>query len=297
MNALKRKAESLLDEAKAMQEQVHVWEEKEAHWNDLQRRIQENVGNMPHLITLNVGGALFTTTKETLLRIKDTYFHAMLGSGLWKPDAPGHAYFLDLEPTTFTRVVDYLRTGKLSFEGLNGWESEKLQESLDYLEIHQVEEKTPLAWSWDPMQCCSHLLLSHDNSVIKVSTTTIQYKSAMGTAPVTRFRVRLDEFGVSTYVGMSLASQYKKNSWNRGYYLRVSDGSITTRPGIFGSKYASCGFTRGDVVTVRFDAGKIYFEVNGDDLGVAFVVDAATSPTELFPVVTMIEEGEVCIVE
>ncbi|KDO16614.1 hypothetical protein SPRG_17829 [Saprolegnia parasitica CBS 223.65] len=37
-------------------------------------------------ITLNVGGTLFTTARETLLRMPGSYFDAMLSSDHWRPN-------------------------------------------------------------------------------------------------------------------------------------------------------------------------------------------------------------------
>ncbi|EQC37379.1 hypothetical protein SDRG_04983 [Saprolegnia diclina VS20] len=39
------------------------------------------------IVTLNVGGTLFMTARETLLRIPGSYFDAMLSSDHWRPNA------------------------------------------------------------------------------------------------------------------------------------------------------------------------------------------------------------------
>ena len=41
-------------------------------------------------IKLDVGGKIFATSKETLLRWPNTYFHGLLVSGNWKPDGDGN---------------------------------------------------------------------------------------------------------------------------------------------------------------------------------------------------------------
>ncbi|KAF0711992.1 hypothetical protein AaE_012163, partial [Aphanomyces astaci] len=57
-----------------------------ATWAELEDRVRHNLHNQPNIITLNVGGTTFQTSKDTLLRGEGTYFHALLGSGQWKPE-------------------------------------------------------------------------------------------------------------------------------------------------------------------------------------------------------------------
>jgi hypothetical protein len=59
------------------------------HWSDLQSKMQENAKNAREMITLDVGGTLFRTTKSTLLKMDGSYFHAMLASGDWLPNEMG----------------------------------------------------------------------------------------------------------------------------------------------------------------------------------------------------------------
>ncbi|KAF0711933.1 Aste57867_4955 [Aphanomyces stellatus] len=117
---------------KTMEAHVSELKTKEAHWLELERRDQVNLVDVPKLVTLNVGGSLFTTSKETLLRVEGSNFHAMLGSGHWKPDV-GNAYFLDLHAPTFYRVLTFLRTGKPWLDGLNTYE--ELRTSMEYLHL------------------------------------------------------------------------------------------------------------------------------------------------------------------
>lgn len=69
---------------------------------------------LPDLITFNVGGVKFTTTKCTLTK-GDTFFTAFLDSGV-PPDDKG-VYFLDRSPKLFGVVLEYLRSGTLDLRG------------------------------------------------------------------------------------------------------------------------------------------------------------------------------------
>jgi FKBP-type peptidyl-prolyl cis-trans isomerase (trigger factor) len=64
-------------------------EAKERYWSQLQARMQENAKKPHDLITLNVGGTKFMTTKSTLIKMEGSYFHAMLASGDWLPNEKG----------------------------------------------------------------------------------------------------------------------------------------------------------------------------------------------------------------
>ncbi len=58
--------------------------------------------------TLNVGGTLFTTTMDTLLKYDDTLFKKILGKDLWWSridDVP----FIDRDPSIFSHILGFMR--------------------------------------------------------------------------------------------------------------------------------------------------------------------------------------------
>ncbi|RHZ19962.1 hypothetical protein DYB37_007085 [Aphanomyces astaci] len=127
-----------------MTEQIEQLDVKLAKWNEMERRVQEDVANVPSVITLNVGGTIFQTAKDTLLRVEGSYFHALLGSGMWNPTpGMGGAYFLDLDPVVFRRVLLFLRTGKVSTDGLNDLELTSFKSMMEYFQLHDSITKAP----------------------------------------------------------------------------------------------------------------------------------------------------------
>ncbi|RHY22715.1 hypothetical protein DYB32_009417, partial [Aphanomyces invadans] len=112
----------------ALQSQMQAWEAHEARLAAFQAQIQKNMALYPTVIALDVGGMVYKTSKATLLAVEGSYFHALLASEHWTPDNGG-SYYLDLHGPTFARVLDYLRTGTLSVDGLNPWECRQLQSS------------------------------------------------------------------------------------------------------------------------------------------------------------------------
>ena len=76
------------------------------------------------IVSLNVGGTLFTTTLTTLGQYRETSMLAAMfdpGSGIPPAlrDANG-AYFIDRNPKAFAAILSYLRTGELfdSYDGI-----------------------------------------------------------------------------------------------------------------------------------------------------------------------------------
>jgi hypothetical protein len=69
-------------------------EADEIRRSQLLSKLQENAKKSLDIITLDIGGTLFRTTKSTLLRIEESFFHAMLSSGDWSPNEMGkNIYF------------------------------------------------------------------------------------------------------------------------------------------------------------------------------------------------------------
>lgn len=65
-----------------------------------------------NIVTLNVGGTLFTTSKTTLLSNKDSFFTQLLDSNFTiDKDEQGHI-FIDRDPKHFPTILNYLRDGR-----------------------------------------------------------------------------------------------------------------------------------------------------------------------------------------
>jgi len=85
-------------------------------------------------ILLNVGGKIFATTLLTLTRDR-SMFTAMF-SGRFAPqrDKAG-SYFIDRDPTYFGHVLNYLRDGALSIEGMLSSEKKALLREARYFQV------------------------------------------------------------------------------------------------------------------------------------------------------------------
>ena len=65
------------------------------------------------IITLNVGGQLFDTTRHTLLSINDTFFTVLLSGRIPSYKDKNGALFIDRDPKLFAIILNYLRTNQL----------------------------------------------------------------------------------------------------------------------------------------------------------------------------------------
>ncbi|RLO04494.1 hypothetical protein DYB28_012027 [Aphanomyces astaci] len=142
-----------------------VMESKVGDWAKLELRIQQNMARAPTIVTLDVGDTIFKTSKDTLVRVKGSYFHVLLGSGLWTPDSGGDAYFLDLDPTLFRRALMFMRTGTaMSTDGLTTIERHEFYAMMEYLNL--TEAPTQLL-EWDPNAHAKEMALSNANRTVE----------------------------------------------------------------------------------------------------------------------------------
>ncbi|CAK4706802.1 unnamed protein product [Aphanomyces euteiches] len=307
MEALKIGSATFLAASQSMLAQVNEWEQREKQWKELEARIAFNIANAPNVVTLDVGGTIFKTTKDILLRFEDSYFHVLLGSGVWKPDSAGTAYFIDLDPATFQYIMVYLRTGDLPFEELREWEQKQLRRSLDYLSIELPAEVPSSKWSWDPSRCSSSLALSESNRVVQVvahnpftfgaSTPISVLESTMavlGSTSVTSFTLRV-ESGTLPCIGFASREGFAVNakaSSKYNYFIDMREG-VGYENGLSKSKFSRNLFSNGDTLTARWSGNKIEFDQNGRVMAIKFTAHPAAV---LFPVVYFKGTAKVSIV-
>eukprot|EP01006_Ploeotia_vitrea_P026453 TRINITY_DN59437_c0_g1_i1.p1 TRINITY_DN59437_c0_g1~~TRINITY_DN59437_c0_g1_i1.p1 ORF type:complete len:542 (+),score=47.20 TRINITY_DN59437_c0_g1_i1:102-1628(+) len=151
-------AEGERDKAKRdiekMREEFHIEEERrksdivseeerlqrlEDQFNARMAAANEAAEASQYLIKLNIGGTEFTTTKHTLLKEPDTFFHAMLRSGSWQPDH-GESYFVDRNARFFQDILDYLRDGELylTVDKLGEDDCKRFKADVEYYQIDSL---------------------------------------------------------------------------------------------------------------------------------------------------------------
>ena len=70
-------------------EKIKILHEQEEKMSREKQRIAEQISKADEKIKLCVGGTIFMTSKSNLLRFEGSYFHSMLGSGLWQAEQDG----------------------------------------------------------------------------------------------------------------------------------------------------------------------------------------------------------------
>merc|ERR1712117_865245 len=92
------------------------------------------------VITLNVGGTVFTTTIATLTKYPNSLLAAMFNQESERPPArkdDNGNFFIDAEPEPFKFILRFLRRGKLS-EYIDGRTLERLEWEADYYGLEEL---------------------------------------------------------------------------------------------------------------------------------------------------------------
>ncbi|KAH8855059.1 BTB/POZ domain-containing protein KCTD3 [Schistosoma japonicum] len=71
------------------------------------------------IVNLNVGGRKFSTSRNTLLWNKNSFFSILLDGALPTMRDESGAIFIDRDPDMFSVILNYLRTGELNLNGVD----------------------------------------------------------------------------------------------------------------------------------------------------------------------------------
>ncbi|XP_068616625.1 BTB/POZ domain-containing protein KCTD3 [Brachionichthys hirsutus] len=71
------------------------------------------------IIQLNVGGTRFSTSRQTLTWIPDSFFSSLLSGRISTLQDETGAIFIDRDPTAFAPILNFLRTKELDLRGVN----------------------------------------------------------------------------------------------------------------------------------------------------------------------------------
>ncbi|KAF0687058.1 Aste57867_21139 [Aphanomyces stellatus] len=229
--------------------------------------------NAPPVVSLNVGGRVFQTSRATLLRQEGSYFDAMLSSGQWQPDAQG-AYFIDLDPTHFARVLNYLRFGDLALDGLANWEVIELMRMLQYLSL---EPPSSLGLLWDPC-LCGRIAPSNQCRTITAAPSFVPF-AALGLQSTDVYSLQIDAMTfeserASIRVGFADDRDHFDPSQPTAWFIdiRLIGPEQYTMPALAPSRPPHVLFANvGDVITVRWvqDQGRLVGHKHGDRRTVA----------------------------
>ncbi|CAB0010282.1 unnamed protein product [Nesidiocoris tenuis] len=102
------------------------------------------------IVHLNVGGTRFSTSRQTLLWIPDTFFSALLSGRISSLKDETGAIFIDRDPKLFAIILNYLRTKEVD---LSNSESCFLKHEAEYYGITPLAKRLALCEDLDLSSC------------------------------------------------------------------------------------------------------------------------------------------------
>eukprot|EP01118_Nematostelium_gracile_P013027 TRINITY_DN4860_c0_g1_i2.p1 TRINITY_DN4860_c0_g1~~TRINITY_DN4860_c0_g1_i2.p1 ORF type:complete len:309 (-),score=89.29 TRINITY_DN4860_c0_g1_i2:4-930(-) len=253
-----------------IEDRLSLLREKEKAYTELQERMKENAEKQSKQIYLDIGGKIFSASRETLTSVEGTYFYAMLASNSWKPNERG-CYFIDRDPTHFERIMTYLRTKEMKYDGLSEEQLQELEEELDYYQII-VEDNL---WKWDSKRVSHSIVMSNKGKTVsKLGFDGHWDGAAISMKPLDSFKVRVQKENPSARACLGFITSdnfdLKGDPLQRGYWLGVKSGNLSSKD--YAGKQYSTPIGNDSIIQVKFDRqkGEIRYIVDGNDKGVAF---------------------------
>jgi len=112
----------------------------------------------PDIVQLNVGGTRFTTSRQTLTQLQDTFFSGLLSGRIQSfKDAEG-AIFIDRDPQLFRLILNYLRNRALPLDDVNFSE---LRHEAEFYGLAPLVRKLALCEDLDRSGCGDVLFYSY----------------------------------------------------------------------------------------------------------------------------------------
>ncbi|EDV90616.1 BTB/POZ domain-containing protein KCTD3 [Drosophila grimshawi] len=102
------------------------------------------------LVNLNVGGQRFSTSRQTLTWIPDTFFTALLSGRISSLRDEHNAIFIDRDPTLFSIILNYLRTKDIDIKNC---EIRALRHEAEYYGITPLTKRLALCEDLNHSAC------------------------------------------------------------------------------------------------------------------------------------------------
>ena len=102
------------------------------------------------IINLNVGGSRFSTSRQTLCSIQDSFFSSLLSGRIPTCRDETGALFIDRDPDLFKKILNFLRTKELD---LNGVDVAQLRHEAEFYGIVPLVKRLTLCEDLDRSLC------------------------------------------------------------------------------------------------------------------------------------------------
>jgi len=110
------------------------------------------------IIHLNVGGKKFSTSRQTLTQVQDTFFTGLLSGRIQTSRDEQGAIFIDRDPDLFRHILSYLRNHTLAFDDIN---FKELRHEAEFYGIAPLVKKLSLCAELDISGCGDVLFYSY----------------------------------------------------------------------------------------------------------------------------------------
>lgn len=110
------------------------------------------------IINLNVGGTKFSTSRQTLTQVQDTFFTGLLSGRIQTFKDEDGAIFIDRDPQLFRLILNYLRNRSLSLDDVN---VKELKHEAEFYGIAPLVRKLTLCEDLDKSGCGDVLFYSY----------------------------------------------------------------------------------------------------------------------------------------
>jgi len=226
------------------------------------------------LITLNVGGKLFTTKLATLQSGNTTFFDKMFREGANNTKGEDGAYFIDRDSSTFGYILDYLRNGDLLVKSEAVNIRMQVLDDAEYFELPN-ELKDYLRWSsveGIDLWFSEFKFLNKELKLASMELGGLLYQASKDGYSVSTFHSRCDGKGptltiVETKSG-NVFGGYTYSSWSSsGGYTASSKGFLfRLRPSMKRynqlSAYTSKAIDRSSSLGPTFGGGHDLYIIN-----------------------------------
>jgi hypothetical protein len=208
-----------------------------------------------------------------------------------------------MDPKYFGRIMSYVRSGDLSYDGLNSKECAEFNKVLEYFELRApvADQSAP---SWDPEYCGDKLLLQSNNLVVSgrnsgmfKSKNSNTSQGVLSAQSCSKYSVQILK-GKYIMIGFAPRHGFEKNGDSYrtcGWFLSVYNGRLFSQGGVFNKPYGDAIPER-TVVTAIHDRNQntIEFHIDGRSLGIAF---SNITPGKLYAAASIGHDSELRIMD
>ncbi|TDG50535.1 hypothetical protein AWZ03_003124 [Drosophila navojoa] len=181
------------------------------------------------LVNLNVGGQRFSTSRQTLTWIPDTFFTALLSGRISSLRDEHNAIFIDRDPTLFSIILNYLRTKDIDIKNC---EIRALRHEAEYYGITPLTKRLALCEDLNHSSCGDVLFYGYlaapampPNDALQATVETASTSSPMEPLPTSSGAARPGSMVRVPETSSSSSRHSSSHSRNSSWDLRCGRAS------------------------------------------------------------------------